>query len=1111
MKSPTQQNSRFVQYMRSTLSPVQGLKNAFRKTRIHVTNASLVMLVLASGFTAAQAQTEYGNQANDWENPEVIQVNRLPARATSFSFDNVEEALKRDRTNAKFMSLNGEWHFSFVDKSEDRSSDFFKLDYDYSGWDKITVPSNWELLGYGTPIYTNSIYPMFKDVNDIQVPLITRENPVGSYIKTFDLGKDWQDEQIILHFGGVTSAYYVWVNGIKVGYAQGSRLPSEFDVSDFVKTGKNTIAVQVFRWSDGSYLEDQDHWRISGIHREVYLTAQPRIAINDFFVKTHLASDYQSASLEIRPEMSNPDRRKADKWTISAQLYDADKQPILPEGVDVDVKTVTRLVYPQRDNFAFGLLKAEVKNPKLWTSETPYLYTLVLSLIDENNKLVETRSTRIGFRDVKFSDAGELLINGQSVELIGVNRHDHDLKKGKALDRADILADVILMKQFNFNSVRTSHYPNDPYFYELADEYGLYVMDEANIESHGVGGLLANLPEWNHAMVDRGIRMFERDKNHVSIISWSMGNESGTGPNFAALASWLKDIDSTRFVHYEGAQGDPTHPEYIGLSERYPPKSETSQYHTPLANPDDPPFVDVISRMYPTLSDLQGLADSPYIDRPILMCEYAHAMGNSLGNMAEYWDMVRERPNLIGGYIWDWIDQGLETQTEDGITFLAYGGDFGDTPNSSNFCLNGVLDSYRQPKPHLWEAKYVFQPAKFTMADLERGIINVQNRFFFDNLSKYELRWQLLADGLEVKRGKLDGLNIAPNESMKVELPFIKALSSTDAHYLLRVSLHLAQDELWAEKGHELAKEQFEVQAKDEAKPFANTTKSGPKVDDKANSLSVEANNVSVVFNKTNGYLESYKSRGRALINGPLQHNFSRPKTDNDRIGWQTATSKAFWFDASKNMQLDSLDVNSTNQVVTISTTHSKDGKLRVNTTYVVNGNGDVLVTMSMSADESLPSILRVGMATTVNQDLANMSFYGKGPFENYIDRNQGAELGLYSGTVEDFYYVYARPQESSNRTGVKWLSLTDNSKAGLKVTGMQDLSMSVWKHSAMAIDEATHPYKLVDEGKFTLNIDLIQAGVGGIDSWSPNAAPIEKYQIPAGEYEYSFTLSSQE
>ncbi|XPF95109.1 glycoside hydrolase family 2 TIM barrel-domain containing protein [Colwellia sp. RE-S-Sl-9] len=1064
--------------------------------------------------------------ANDWENPEVIHINKLPARATSYSFDTVEQALTRDRTQASIKMLNGDWKFNFVEKAEDRPKNFYKSNFNSKQWKSIPVPSNWEMEGYGTPIYTNSQYPMFKngatDENSIVPPFITRDNPVGSYLKDFTIPKTWQGQQILIHLGGVSSAYYLWVNGEKVGYSQGSRLPSEFDITDHIKSGTNTVAVEVYRWSDGSYLEDQDHWRLSGIHREVMLMAQPKIAINDFHVKTKLNETYTQGTLQIRPELSFPKRKDVDGWNIEGQLYNDSGKAVLSTPMNVSANIVSRTIYPQRDNFKFDLMSATLENPKLWTSETPHLYTLVLSLKNTQGTVIETRSTRVGFRDVKINDKAELLINGKAIKLIGVNRHDHDVKKGKALSRADLLEDVLLMKRYNFNAVRTSHYPNDPYFYDLCDEYGIYVMDEANIESHGVGGLLANLPEWNNAMMQRVLRMVERDKNHPSIISWSFGNESGTGPNFAAMSGWVKDLDSTRFIHYEGSQGDPNHPDYIGLSERYSTKAEKAQFHTPYANPTDPAFVDVISRMYPSLEELKGLADSPYVKRPILMCEYAHAMGNSLGNLTEYWDMVRSHDNIVGGFIWDWIDQGIEAKNDKGETYLAYGGDFGDKPNSSNFCLNGVLDSYRKATPKLWEAKYVFQPAQFDATHLAEGKIDVTNRFFFDNLKQYLLVWTLSEDNKVIQQGSLNGLDIAAQQTKAVSIPFNKPVLKAGARYFLQLSLRTINNTNWAEAGHELAKQQFELPFKKEAiKTVSNKSVS---TDDKQNTITVSNNGFKAVFNKKSGYLTAYQVNGQTVITGALKHNFWRPSTDNDIGGFQDwtsptdnvaddtkpATGRAVWRKASENMTLSAFDIDTSKTSVTVTTKHSFNKQLNVTTQYVVTGDAAIKVSMSLNADANLTSIPRLGMTTNVNQRLSNMSVYGRGPYENYIDRNNSADISIYSGKVEDFIYHYARPQENGNRTDVDWLKLATDNGLTLTIDGKEDLSVSVWPWSAENLNAAQHTYDLVKQGKFTVNIDLIQSGVGGNDSWSAKAAPIKQYQVLSGKYQYTYTISAR-
>ena len=593
------------------------------------------------------------------------------------------------------------------------------------------------------------------------------------------------------------------------------------------------------------------------------------------------------------------------------------------------------------------------------------------------------------------------------------------------------------------------------------------------------------------------------------LIAWCHSGKLATRPpNFASMAGWLKDIDPGRFVHYEGAQGDPTHPNYVGLSERYPTDEEKAHYYTPLANPTDPKFVDVISRMYPTLEELQGLADSPFIDRPILMCEYAHAMGNSVGNLAEYWEMVRARPNLIGGFIWDWIDQGLETTNEKGETYLAYGGDFGDTPNASNFCINGVMDSYRQPNPHAWEAKYVFQPAAFSLSDAAKGEIVILNRFFFDNLKHYALTWTLSEDGAPIQQGELDIGDLPAGQEKALLTGYRKPTLKAGARYWLNLSLSLKEDTKWAAKGHELAKAQFALPY---FKPAEAVTlpKAALTVSDTADNLTIKGDEFSVVFNRETGYLSQFNVKGKPIITAPLKHNFWRPQTDNDRIGWQTMEKKKVWFDASQSLPLSSFDVQSSSNGTLVRTRHQQGDDILVDTQYFIDGNGTISVTMNLDADTSLPDMLRVGMTTDVNGSLERMAYYGKGPHENYIDRNQGAKTDVYQGLVSDFVHNYVRPQENGNRTGVRWLTLSNYDNFTFTVRGKDLLSMSVWPWSAENLQNATHPYELVTRDVFTVNIDLIQAGVGGIDSWSPNAAPIKKYRIPAGQYQYEFSLEA--
>ena len=684
--------------------------------------------------------------ANVWEDPLIHQLNRLPSRATFYSYE-TQILAKNDvrEQSTRFKSLNGDWQFYWVAKPEEASETFQENNFDASSWKSIDVPSNWEMRGFGKAIYTNSTYPFFSNY-----PFINHsDNPVGHYIKTFTIDESWKDKDVILHFGGVSSAFYVWVNGAFVGYSEDTRLPSEFDITKYIKSGKNKIAVKVYRWCDGSYLEDQDNWRLSGIEREVFLQAVPKVRMADFTVRTKLDENYQDAVLQIRPEFTvnledkfiekvghfsnNPLKTVVDDWTLTTQLLDAQGNEVNPEQT-LKLATFLGEKHPPRDQVYFGIIELNVKTPHKWSADEPYLYTLLFSIKDNQGNLVEASSTKVGFRDLKIDEKGRFLVNGNPVKLIGVNRHDHNMSNGKTVSRADMEKDVQLMKKFNFNAVRTAHYPNDPYFYDLCDQYGIYVMDEANLETHGIRGKVSRDPLWANAFLERGNRMVERDKNHPSIIMWSLGNESGMGPNHAAMSGWIKEIDPTRFVHYEGAQGDQTDPRY-----------KKDFWPSDQGNPTDPKWVDMLSRMYPQPQELEDLINNTSFDkRPVLMCEYAHSMGNSLGNYKAYWDVVYKYDRALGGFIWDFIDQGILQKDSNGKKYFAYGGDFGDVPNDGSFCLNGIVAADRTPKPEIYEAKKVNQPVVIKAVDALKGTFSILNRHHASHLSKYNLRLLLL-------------------------------------------------------------------------------------------------------------------------------------------------------------------------------------------------------------------------------------------------------------------------------------------------------------------------------------------------------------------------------
>lgn len=1029
---------------------------------------------------------------NDWEDQSVIGRNKMPARATSYSFSSENQALKGDRTQARFLSLNGEWLFRFEADSKNRPLDFYSSENKVSGWDNIEVPSCWEMKGYGTPIYTNQTYPFPN-----RPPFITRTNPVGSYFKTFEIPADWDGKQIILHFGGVSSAFYVWVNGQMVGYSEDSCLPAEFDITEKVQKGKNTVAVQVFRWSDGSYLEDQDHWRMSGIQREVMLLAQPRVALNDFFVKTKFEENLEDALLQIRPVVTMKDSVDIDGWTVEAMLFSPTDKPKFAEPLKIDLKKIVYEEYPQRDNVRFALLESKIESPQKWSAENPVLYTLVLSLKDNKGNLIESRSCKVGFRDIRIQN-GVFLVNGKPVKLYGVNRHDHSQTGGKTVTREDMLRDVVLMKQYNLNAVRTCHYPNDPYFYDLCDQYGLYVMDEANIETHHAAGYLTNQPSWHAAFTDRVIRMVERDKNHPSVFSWSLGNESGTGPNHAAAAGWVRDFDPTRPIHYEGAQGDPNHPDYKA------PDSSDYRKSPYLANPDDSWYVDMVSRMYPTIDQLKGLSESPYIKRPIVMCEYAHSMGNSTGNLMEYWDLIHHRKNLMGGFIWDWIDQGVLRTDAKGRNWWAYGGDYGDKPNDANFCINGLISPDRTVKAATEECKYVFQPVVVEPYDQDKMQFRIKNRFNFHNLNEFSIFWTLVENGKEIKIGSLGEFNVLPDESRLFAADY--DLSKTTGEVWLKVSVKLAKDELWAKRGYEIAKEQFLVKSAKPVQPVAS--KIVVQVfEDSEKTLIIGAKDFRVTFDKASGYLAKYQYQGKDMLVGALKPNFWRSLTDNDIRAWKVRKSLSDWPKIAESLKAERFEVLTEGLSKIVNVNLKGDEGLNMQLVYKVTGDGIVDVNYQVKIGEKLSEPLRIGMTTAFAGDMGVMNFYGKGPYENYADRCRAAEVNIYSGKVEDFCFNYVRPQENGNHTQVRWLALRNAAGNGLMVVGKQPLNTSVWPYTAGTLSNAAHLNDLEIAGFYTVNIDLAQAGVGGNDTWSWRGIPLPDYHLSKKEYSYGFKL----
>ncbi|RKD90303.1 glycoside hydrolase family 2 TIM barrel-domain containing protein [Mangrovibacterium diazotrophicum] len=1055
-----------------------------------------------TGVLAGIPPLKTTEMAEPWENPEVSGINRDASRVTAYSFATTEEALKGDReTSGRYESLNGDWDFYFAMKPADAPKDFYTSKV--SGWDKIEVPSNWEMKGYDKPIYKSAVYP-FRPINPPYVP--QDYNPVGSYQRSFTIPANWKNMNITLHFGGVSSGFKVWVNGKFLGYGEDSCLPSEFNVTPYLKDGENIVSVQVIRWSDGAYLEDQDHWHMSGIHREVYLMAEPKIRIADFFYQTKLDDDYRDATFSLRPRIENLTGDSVKGYELEAMLYDASGKPALKEPLRKSALDILNETWPRLDNVKFGLLETKLENPLKWSDEEPNLYTLVLTMKDKTGAVTEAKSCKVGFRKIEFDPVtSKLLINGKETYIYGVNRHDHDPVKGKALSREDILKDVRQIKQFNFNCIRTSHYPNDPYFYDLCDQYGILVIDEANFETHGLGGKLANQPKWLDAHLQRVVRMVERDKNHPSVVIWSLGNEAGRGPATAIMAAYCHDYNITRPVHYEPAMGDQKVKGYIPPGSPNYPKDHSHRIQTPL----DESYIDIVSRMYPALYTGPLLVNQDNGDnRPIFWCEYSHSMGNSTGNIKEWWDQIRSTPRMIGGCIWDYKDQGLLKKDENGTEFYGYGGDFGDTLlNDNNFCINGIVASDGRPKAAMYECKWVFQPASCELVDADEFEVKITNRHAVQNLSVYVPTLKFQEDGKVIKTLQLAPISLAAGKdtviSFKNERPKMKA----GAEYLATLSFRLTDKTSWADAGFEVAFDQFALTG---LSSETSSEKSQPaiEVQETAEVFVLTGKNFNLKFDKTNGALSSYKWKGEEQLFAPLLPHFTRPLTDNDERGWKPQKKLKVWYDAVPKLQ-------------SVETATKADGTIEVRSNYEIvpdsasctvvyslRGDGALKVDYELRASPELPHIPKVGMQCGIADAYRQISWYGKGPLENYCDRSFGFEVSTYSLPIDRFIEPYVMPQETGNRTDVRWMYLSNEQKTeGLLVVADSLLSMSAWPWTEANINAAKHTNELKETGYLTLNIDLKQMGVGGNDSWSIVAAPEPQYQIPSGTYHYHFYL----
>ncbi len=1040
----------------------------------------LSLFVPCIGFTQALP---------DWENPAVISRNTERPHTTIVPYSDEASALKFDRAASPYVkSLNGTWKFKWVSHPSKVSGDFFQQNINTSTWDDLPVPSNWQVVGaregrpYDRPIFSNIKHPF-----PPSPPRITSDtNSVGLYRTQFNLPANWQGRDIFLHFAGVQSACYVWVNGLQVGYHEDGMTPAEFNITKYLRGGDNQLTVQVINWSDGSYLEDQDFWRISGIFRDVYLYATPTIHIRDYYVVTDLDDNYQNATLKITAFVKNFSSQVQDKYQIKFKLYD-----LSGRLMQNDLVKNVPMMDPKDESYLS--LNVPITSPALWSAETPNLYKLLIQVVDGEGRTAEVLSTRVGFREVNLRN-GQLLVNGKAVKFKGVNRHEFDPNTGRVMSRESMIKDIVLMKQHNINAVRSSHYPNDPLWYDLCDEYGLYVIDEANIESHELwqqkGIILAANADWKDAFVARGKAMVERDKNHPSIVIWSLGNESGMGANFDSMAEIIRLIDPSRPLHYEGR----------------------SNYPKTFEDVDQPVTkFDINGTMYPSVKVMEALAQKDP-NRPLIICEYAHSMGNSVGNLSDYWELIDKNPRMQGGFLWDWVDQGLTLKDKAGNWYISHinridGANAGD----------GLVNPDRTPQPEINEVKHVYQYIKFSPKDTlsaQNQAITIQNTYNFLSLKPFKLTWQLLENGKVIQKGDINDLNATPGAQQSLFIPY--SMPASGGEYFLNLSVKLKENTPWAQAGHEVAFQQLYLKNNYPASktvvtwPATSTVKVGLV---RGGGIQLTNPQFIIVFDRKVAGISSFIYKNREFITKPLQPNFWRVPTDNDEGGGKSAFA-ARWRTAG----LDSLrrlgtDIRieqvspSVAKVHTQSTWGGRSGvNLVVKTTYTVYGSGDVDVKNTITVNgNNVPPLPKVGMQMQLPASFRNLMWYGRGPFESYPDRLSAAQVGQYSGTVASQHFPYIMAQENGNKSEVRWAAVTDSVGFGLAIMGSPTFNFSAHDYTDADLLASKITQQLPRGYVSVLNFDHKIMGLGGDDSWTPRTHT--EYLLTNKEYSYSFRL----
>lgn len=1020
-------------------------------------------------------------QVNDWDNPAVTEKNARKAHANYVPFSELNWDTNRLEKSPLVKMLNGTWKFRYFENPGSVPKDIHE-EQPVSGWDDIRVPSNWQLQGngkYDPPVFTNIKYPFTPDP-----PFVPEDyNPTGVYKKSFTVPADWVNGQVFIHFGGVQSAMYLWVNGKEVGYHEDGMLPAEFNLTRFLKEGNNELTVQVLNWSDGSYIEDQDFWRLSGIYRDVYLFATPDVHMRDFSVYPELDEEYRDAELHLEVKIANVNSTISENYRIQTTLRD-------PSG-EIVSKQNSELFNVKGGNEESTLVTTTVNNPLKWTAETPNLYRVGIELQTSNGNTIQAFVINTGFRKVEIKD-GLFLVNGQPVTIKGVNRHEFDMYNGRTISRESMIEDIHLMKQYNINSARASHYPNQPEWYALCDEYGLYVMDEANVESHGLwkeGYHVGERDEWEKAIVERNVNMVLRDKNHPSIVFWSMGNEAGWGKNFDAAYEAMKAVDpQNRPVHYESKNPHPT--------------EKINRY-------------DIISDMYSSMSKLAFLYNGDTYNsdttRPVIICEYAHTQGNGLGNFRKYWDLYKEFDRFQGGFTWDWVDQGLKSKDERGneywnILNLSDGANVND----------GLVNPDRVPQPEMHELKKVYQYFNVKDIDVNTGVISISNDHFFVDASDVYMKWEIIENGKVIMEDRVDELDIQPRQSQLLQVGFDKSRIRPGNEYFMNVSFHNKEKTPWADAGFEVAKEQLDFGLAYHVKEKRNIDAlPGLDLSDEKKRLVISGEGFSLTFDKMAGGLSHLAYDDEEVISGPMLPYLWRVPTDNDGGGGKRSYAHR-WREAG----LDKVDVrpvsitytrlNKGQVMIQVANSVKTTGEdIRYEATYVVSGDGSIAVENWFNVPEDTPPLARVGLRTVLPGSFNKIEWYGRGPHESYDDRKESAFVGIYSGSVEEQYFPHVMPQENGNKTDTRWVNVISAGNT-VRFSGEPLINFNIQNYPDEVLDaskptEANPSAKLQRGNQSWLHIDFKQMGLGGDDSWSPRVH--KEYLLDKPAYYFAFTI----